>query len=64
MAFDYALGFEQGAFLKREWALQNRGTVMLSANNLRYVQIQFKPEVVSPPEILDLRVRKALAGHR
>lgn len=61
MAVDSALGFEQGAFLKREWAPQNRGTLLLTANNLRYVQIQFKPGVVSPPEILDLRVRKALA---
>src|SRR5439155_25280596 len=31
------------------------------ANNLRYVQIQFKPEAVSPREILDPRVRQALA---
>lgn len=61
IAVDYALGFEQGAFLKREWGPENRGTVLLSANNLRYVQIQFKPEAVNPREILDLRVRKALS---
>src|SRR6266508_4160922 len=61
LALDNTLGFEQGAFLKREWVSQNRGTVLLSPNNLRYVQIQFKPEYVSPREVLDLRVRKALA---
>jgi peptide/nickel transport system substrate-binding protein len=61
MAIDGTLGFEQGTFLKREWAPQNRGTILLTANNLRYVQIQFKPGVVSPLEILDPRVRRALS---
>jgi peptide/nickel transport system substrate-binding protein len=61
VALDSTLGFEQGAFLKREWAQRNAGTVLLSPNNLRYVQIQFKLEYLNPREILDLRVRKGLA---
>jgi peptide/nickel transport system substrate-binding protein len=61
LALDNTLGFEQGAFLKREWGTRNLGNVLLSPNNLRYVQIQFKPEYVSPREIMDLRVRQALA---
>jgi peptide/nickel transport system substrate-binding protein len=61
MTLDNTIGFEQGAFLKREWAQRNAGTVLLSPNNLRYVQIQFKLEYVSPREIMDVRVRKALA---
>jgi peptide/nickel transport system substrate-binding protein len=61
LALDNTLGFEQGAFLKREWAQRNAGTVLLSPNNLRYVQIQFKPEYMSPREIMDVRVRKGLA---
>ncbi len=61
MALDNTLGFEQGAFLKREWSERNAGTVLLSPNNLRYVQIQFKPEYVNPREITDVRVRRALA---
>jgi peptide/nickel transport system substrate-binding protein len=61
MALDNTIGFEQGAFLKREWTQRNAGTVLLSPDNLRYVQIQFKPEYLSPREITDVRVRKALA---
>lgn len=61
LALDNTLGFEQGAFLKRLWAERNAGTVLFSPNNLRYVQIQFKPEYVSPREIMDVRVRRALA---
>ena len=61
LALDNTLGFEQGTFLKREWAARGGGSVLLSPNNLRYVQIQFKPEYVSPREIMDARVRKALA---
>jgi peptide/nickel transport system substrate-binding protein len=61
VALDNTLGFEQGAFLKRVWAQRSAGTVLLSPNNLRYVQIQFKPDYVSPREILDVRVRKGLA---
>jgi peptide/nickel transport system substrate-binding protein len=61
VALDNTLGFEQGSVLKREWVAQGRGRVLLSPNNLRYVQIQFKPEYVSPRDIMDVRVRKALA---
>jgi peptide/nickel transport system substrate-binding protein len=60
-AFDYTLGFEHGALLKRSWAAQQSGTVLLSPERLRYVVAQFKTEYTSPTEILDPRVRRALA---
>lgn len=59
LAFDYTLGFEQGALLKRQWG--NAGAVIFNPDRLRYVATQFKPDVVSPREILDLRVRRAFA---
>lgn len=61
IAFDFTLDFEQGALIKREWAPRSGGSVLLSPDKLRYVQIQFKPEYVNPREILDPRVRKGLA---
>ncbi len=33
LALDNTLGFEQGAFLKREWSQRNGGRVLLSPNN-------------------------------
>jgi len=52
--------FQQGAILQRQWAASNDGAVLLEPTNLRPVQIQFRPELVNPRSILDLRVRKAL----
>jgi peptide/nickel transport system substrate-binding protein len=61
MALDRALGFEQGSLLRQQWGANNEGgTVLLSANNLRYIQVQFRPEYINPPEIRDARVRQAL----
>jgi peptide/nickel transport system substrate-binding protein len=51
-----ALQFQQGLTLKREWG----GTVLLEPSQVRYIQVQQRPEYANPREILDLRVRKAL----
>ena len=59
MAFDFTLGFEQGTLLKREWAARAGGNVLLSPDKLRYVQIQFRPEFVSPTILGDPRVPEA-----
>lgn len=60
MAIDFTLGFEQGALLKREWSARQGGSVLLSPDKLRYVQIQFRPEYGNPLLMSDVRVRKAL----
>ena len=35
--------------------------VLLSPSQLRYIQVQFRPEFVNPRAVLDSRVRRALA---
>lgn len=60
LAVDFALGFEQTALLRRQWASTNGGTIFRYPRALRYVQIQFKEEYTNPREILDLRVRQGL----
>src|SRR5438046_4719646 len=61
MALDRALGFEQASLLQQQWTMNQEGRVLLSANNMRYTQIQFRPEYINPPEIRDIRVRQALS---
>ena len=60
VAIDFTLGFDQGMILRRQWAPQNAGTVLLNAERLRYVQVQHKTEYTDPRALLDLRVRKGL----
>ena len=60
VAVDFTVGFEQGLILRREWVSRGGGTVLLTADKLRYVQVQYRPEYTNPREIIDSRVRKAL----
>ena len=61
MSFDAALFIEQGAVLKQEWAKGNGGSVSLEPDQIRYAAFQLKRDFVSPGELLDVRVRQALA---
>lgn len=61
VALDRSLNFSLVSVLRREWAAQNAGVVLLSPSNKRWTQVQFRPEVVNPRALLDLRVRRALA---
>ncbi|MEA2642643.1 MAG: peptide/nickel transport system substrate-binding protein [Chloroflexota bacterium] len=56
-----ALEFEQALVLKRQWTASGEGTIAYNPVKIRYVQIQYKAEVASPPAVQDLRVRQALA---
>jgi peptide/nickel transport system substrate-binding protein len=60
VAVDFTIGFEQALVLRREWPSRGGGSALLTADKLRYVQIEYKPDYTSPRDILDLRVRKAL----
>lgn len=62
MSFDYNLFFEQGVVLKREWAKNNGGTVNMVEDQVRWAAFQYREQYVNPRDILDLRVRKALAA--
>lgn len=57
---DQTIRFAQGVLLKREWGPRDGGVVLLSPTQLRYIQVQYRPDVVNPRAIQDLRVRKAL----
>jgi peptide/nickel transport system substrate-binding protein len=61
LAADDVLGFQQSIALKREWEPQKAGTVIQHPNQWRSIRFQFRPDVVSPRALLDVRVRKALA---
>ncbi len=61
LAADDAMGFEQGVTVKREWASTGGGSFLVTTDLWRAVYFQFRPEVATPPGILDARVRKALA---
>jgi peptide/nickel transport system substrate-binding protein len=55
------LRFEHAAVLRNEWASNQQGIVRLSPEQPRFIHIQFRPELLSPPAIRDRRVRAALA---
>jgi len=61
IAVDNAVGFPQGSVLRTQWAADQKGIVLLSPTWMRHIQIQFRPNIVNPAAILDLRVRKAIA---
>jgi len=62
IAVDDAVGYPQGAVLRTQWGADNRGIVLLSPASLRHLQVQFRPNIVNPAAVLDLRVRKAIAS--
>jgi peptide/nickel transport system substrate-binding protein len=61
IAADQSLRFEQGALLRRQLWANGGGNVLFTSDTTRYLQIEFRPDLVNPRALLDLRVRKALA---
>lgn len=62
MATDRAVRFEHTQVMRREWESNRRGQVLPTISLVRYVKMQNRPEFVSPPAMLDLRVRRAIAS--
>lgn len=56
-----AIGFAQDQVLETEWKRTGGGTVQANPTDIRYIQIQFKPQHQNPRTFSDLRVRKALS---
>jgi peptide/nickel transport system substrate-binding protein len=56
-----ALRFEHAAALKSSWGTSKRGVVLVEAASSNATMVQFRPEYQRTPELLDLRVRRALA---
>ena len=61
LTIDDSIRHQQGLILKREWAGNNGGTVLVYPSLWRWVQIQQRPEYAATRALLDVRVRKALA---
>jgi peptide/nickel transport system substrate-binding protein len=62
VATRFTLRFEHATVLKREWAAAGRsGVFQWAGANIHPIIFQFRPEYVKTPELLDVRVRKALA---
>ncbi len=61
LLMDDAVYFQQATVLKREWANNQGGGVVIAAGLWRYTQIQLSPEYNGSRPLTDLRVRKALA---
>ncbi len=47
--------------LKRDWVSANKGSVLYSKNAVFYNHVQYRPEYLKSPALMDLRVRQALA---
>lgn len=58
---DITIRAQTGALLKREWEPRNGGTVTFTPAQIRFTFFQLRPDYASPREILDLRVRRAVA---
>lgn len=59
MAADTTLQFQQAAVLRQQWAADNKGAILLSPTQQRYLITQQRPEFANPRALLDVRVRKA-----
>src|SRR5439155_4568548 len=60
VALDGSVQYEEALTLRREWAGRASGAILLSPTQLRYLQVQHRPEYQKTPALLDLRVRRAL----
>jgi len=56
-----ALTFPLGLQLKQDWAASGVGRILIAYSSQRAVIFQFRPEIVTPRALLDVRVRRALA---
>ena len=61
VAVDNGLAFQQAITAKREWAPYNGGNVLYTTDLYRATYVQFRPEMLSPRALGDVRVRRALA---
>ena len=61
LATDRSIRYEHTQVMQREWATNQRGVVLLTLSNVRYILFQNRPEFVNPRAMTDLRVRQAIA---
>lgn len=54
-------GATDGETLEQQWSQNQGGAVLYSATEFRSMNFQVRPEHADPPELIDVRVRRALA---
>ena len=55
----WAISYEGAKVLQQQWS-GTGGTVEMQSNNARHILPQFRPDLVAPKDLLDVRFRKAL----
>lgn len=60
-ATNFTLRWEHAQTLRREWDPAKKGTVLPWAGARHFVIVQFRPELLKVPVLMDIRVRRALA---
>jgi peptide/nickel transport system substrate-binding protein len=58
---DNAIRFEHGVEMQRQWGSTDRGVVLMQPGPRHWIFVQFRPEYLSTPSMVDVRVRRALA---
>ncbi len=58
---DFTLRHEHAKALRADWNSSKRGVIILHTGSLNHLLVQFRPEYLKVPALLDLRVRRALA---
>lgn len=58
---DDSIRYQQGAILRREWAVNRGGTILTTPDQWRRSEFQHRAEFTNPQSLLDVRVRRALA---
>jgi len=56
----WVISYEGARILQQQWGQSGTGTVEMQANNARHFLIQSRAAYASPPDLLDVRVRRAL----
>ncbi len=58
---DNTIRTQTGVLIKREWGPRNGGSVYFTPAFIRFAYFQLRPDVASPGDVADLRVRQAIA---
>ena len=54
------LSWDGVQFLQRDWVTAGKGQIQVQPTNFRHVLFQFRPEIATPSDLLNVNVRRAL----
>ncbi len=59
---DFIIGPDDALSLERQWQSQGQqGSTLFAPSQIRFTSFQFRPDIMNPTEMGDIRVRKAIA---